>query len=151
MVDVYPVDFSSNVGRIRKYIPDLIQVEDPANPTDEPAYMWSDAAIESFLLDELPIDWEFARAPRSAIWRASAAIMIATANNENLVLKKLVTEDLQTDGPSVAKALLLAAAELRKRADAEDLDDVETFLIVPNPTESSYGIEGVFPSRPWSV
>jgi len=118
MVDIYPPDYSSNVGRVRKYIPDTALLDDPKNHTEDPAYMWSDVAIQSFIDDEVPLDETYS-APRYAIWRAAAYIMIATANNENLILKKIVTEDLQTDGPAVAKALLAAAEVLLKRADAE--------------------------------
>lgn len=126
MPDIYPADFASAVGRVRKYVPDLRLLEDPQDPTATPAYMWSDAEIESFLEDE-----------GGNVKRAAAYILIATANNENLVLKKLVTEDLQTDGPSVAKAMLSTAQELLKRADAEEALEDETFTIVdyqPRPS-----------------
>lgn len=119
MADQYPADFATDVGRVRKYVPDLRLLPDPEDPTVAPAYMWSDDEIESFLEDE-----------NGNVKRAAAYILIATANNENLVLKKLVTEDLQTDGPSVAKAMLSTAQELLKRADAEDALAEETFTIV---------------------
>lgn len=127
MTDVYPVDYTTDVGRVRKYIPDLIQLPDPKNLTAAASYMWSDVAIQSFIADETAV----IPAPRAAIWRASAYIMIATANNENLILKKLVTEDLQTDGPSVAKALILAAKELLSRAEDDTSVTNETFIEVP--------------------
>lgn len=126
MADIYPADFSTAVGRVRKYIPDLRLLEDPEDPTAAPAYMWTDDEIESFLEDE-----------SGNVKRAAAYILIATANNENLVLKKLVTEDLQTDGPSVAKAMLSTAQELLKRADAEDAIEDDAFMIVdfqPRPS-----------------
>lgn len=126
MADIYPADFTTAVGRVRKYIPDLIPLADPADPLGEASYMWSDAEIASFLEDEA-----------GNVKRAAAYILIATANNENLILKKLVTEDLQTDGPSVAKAMLSTAQELLKRADAEDASEDETFIIVdfqPRPS-----------------
>lgn len=119
MADIYPADFGTAVGRVRKYIPDLRLLEDPQDPLAEPAYMWTDDEINSFLEDE-----------NGNVKRAAAYILIATANNENLILKKLVTEDLQTDGPSVAKAMLSTAQELLKRADAEEAVDDETFMIV---------------------
>lgn len=127
MTDVYPVDFTSDVGRVRKYIPDLVLLPDPKDPFAEEAFMWSDAAIGSFIADEADVT----PAPRIAIWRAAAYIMIATANNENLILKKLVTEDLQTDGPSVAKALIAAAQELLNRAQDAISAEEEVFIAVP--------------------
>lgn len=119
MPDIYPADLTTDVGRVRKYIPDLQQLPDPQDPLAPASYMWSDDEIASFLEDE-----------GGSIKRAAAYILIATANNENLVLKKLVTEDLQTDGPSVAKAMLSTAQELLKRADAEDAAADDEFLIV---------------------
>jgi len=126
-MDVYPVDYTTDVGCVRKYIPDVVRYADPKEPTSTPEYMWSDEAIQSFLDDDIPPLWVVGvPAPRSAIWRAAANIMIATANNENLVAKKIVTEDLETDGPSVAKAMLASAAALIRRAEVEDgLDTVE--------------------------
>lgn len=126
-MDIYPVDYTTDVGRVRKYIPDIQRFSDPKDPTSPPEYMWSDDSIQSFLDDDLPPLWQTGiPAPRSAIWRAAANIMIATANNENLVMKKIVTEDLETDGPSVAKAMLASAKALHDRADAEDgLENVE--------------------------
>lgn len=131
MADVFPVDFTSDVGRVRKYIPDLIELHDPKDFTLEKSFMWSDSAIQSFINDEIPVGVTVA--PRTTIWRAAAYIMIATANNENLILKKLVTEDLQTDGPSVAKALIAAAQELLRRADDDDAaaNEAEIFIDVP--------------------
>lgn len=119
MPDIYPANMASDVGRVRKYIPDLRLLDDPENPAAEPSYMWTDAEIESFLEDE-----------GGNVKRAAAYILIATANNENLILKKLVTEDLQTDGPSVAKAMLASAQELLKRAEADDAAIDDAFFIV---------------------
>lgn len=126
MADIYPADFASPIGRVRKYVPDLRPLPDPEDPLAEPTYMWSDDEIQSFLDDEA-----------GNVKRAAAYILIATANNENLILKKLVTEDLQTDGPSVAKAMLATAQELLKAANREDADEVEVFFAVdyqPRPS-----------------
>lgn len=131
MVDISPPNFTTDVGRVRKYIPDLVQLHDPKDFALEKAYMWADSAIQSFIDDEIPLG--ITVAPRTTIWRAAAAIMIATANNENLIMKKIVTEDLQTDGPSVAKALILAAQQLLARADDEEsaANEEEIFIEVP--------------------
>lgn len=137
-MDIYPVDYTSNVGRVRKYIPDVVPLPDPRDMLAEPSYMWTDEAIESFLADEgaLPL----IPATLSTVLRAAASILVATANNENLILKKLVTDDLQTDGPAVAKAMLASAQELRKRADDLDFtgDREEIFLAVFPTHETSY-------------
>jgi hypothetical protein len=134
MADIFPVDYTTNIGRVRKYIPDVIQLPDPKDPLAEPSYMWPDEAIQSFIDDETSNAPESV-ADRITIFRAAASILIATANNENLILKKITTDDLVTDGPSVSKAMLATAQELRKRAD--DLEFTagaeETFTIVPSP------------------
>jgi hypothetical protein len=137
MSDEFPIDFTSAVGRVRKYIPDVVQLPDPADPNGPVSFMWSDEQIQSFVDDEWYDDVN--EPSPAAIWRAAASVMIATANNENLILKKLVTEDLQTDGPAVAKAMLLAAEVLIKRAATVGAaaGDDEVFLIVNNPQPSS--------------
>lgn len=138
MADVYPVDYTTDVGRVRKYIPDIIQLPDPQDPVAAPSYMWEDVAIQSFLTDEGAVAAEAASLP--IILRAAASILVATANNENLILKKLVTDDLQTDGPAVAKAMLASAQELRRRADdiEAETERAETFTVVTYPYYDSY-------------
>lgn len=118
MADTYPVDFTTPVGRVRKYIPDLVQLPDPGDPDGALSFLFSDAEIESWLDDEtqdntLPVT-------SFRVRRAAAWAMIALANSENLILKKIVTQDQQTDGPSVAKQLIAAASALFAQAAAEE-------------------------------
>lgn len=138
MANVYPVDYTSDVGRVRKFIPDITLIGDPANPTLPADYIWDDDALQSFIDDELPVAWvPGVNAPRVTIWRAAAMAMIATANDVNLTLKKLVTEDLETDGPAVADKLIKAAHELLGKALIEENGAAieEIFLTVfPEPT-----------------
>lgn len=142
-MDIYPVDYTSDVGRVRKYIPDVVQLPDPQDALSEPSYMWSDLAIQSFLDDEGAVGLAGATLP--TVLRAAASILVATANNENLILKKLATDDLQTDGPAVAKAMLASAQELRKRADDIDATtaEEETFTVVTYPSYDSYNPFGM--------
>jgi len=119
MVDTYPVDFSTEVGRVRKYVPDLVKLPDPADPSAEHSFMWSDAEIQSFVDDE-----------DGNVKRAAAYILIATANNENLILKKLTTEDLATDGPAVSNAMLKTAQQLLADTAAAASEE-EVFFSVP--------------------
>lgn len=139
MADAYPVDYTTDVGRVRKYIPDVTLLEDPADPLADPSYIWSDSAIQSFIDDELPVLWTdpTLSAPRTAIWRAAATAMIATANDVNLTLKKLVTEDLETDGPAVADKLIKGAQELLKKAALADNVEAnqEVFFAVFPPAD----------------
>lgn len=129
MADVFPVDYSSDVGRVRKYIPDVTQLTDPKNPSAPASFLWSDDEIQSFVDDQTDVG--FNPTTLGHIYRAAADIMVATANNEALILKKLVTEDLQTDGPAVANALLKSAALFYGKADELDSREVELFIAVP--------------------
>ena len=127
-MDLYPPDLTSSVGRTRKYIPDLVPLEDPRNPEAPPQYYFSDAEIEAYVV-------EYAGgtepAARHHIKHAAADIIDALANNEALVLKKIVTEDLQTDGPATANALRAGARVLRAQADEEEAADNVTFSVIP--------------------
>lgn len=131
MADVFPPDYTTSVGRLRKLIPDVRQLPDPKDPTSTPEYLFSDAELQSFIDDEA-VDFEGNPYPWS-IKRAAAWAMIAIANDENLTLRKIVTEDLQTDGPAVARAMLQAAQLIFLRADADEKNDAvsEVFLEIP--------------------
>lgn len=137
MADDFPADFTTSIGRVRKYIPDLIQLGDPADPDGTKSYIFTDDELQSFIDDET-IDGSL---PETSwrLRRAAAWAMIAIANSENLILKKLVTQDQQTDGPAVAKALIASAAMLFARAKAEE-DMVNT----PVATE---GLLAVYPPQ----
>ena len=126
-MDISPPDLSSVVGRVRKYVPDLVQLADPKNPTAAPQYYFSDAEILGFAVEYS--DEEKPR--RSDIKRAAADVVEALANNEALVLKKIKTEDLETDGAAVANSLRLGAKALRQQADNEDLASNDMFAIIP--------------------
>lgn len=131
MPDIYPPQYNTDVGRVRKYIPDTKLITDPEDPYAEPTYIFSDEELQSFIDDQTEIGLLPTRAWH--IRRAAADAMIAMANNENLILKKIVSEDLETDGPAVATALIKAATLLYGRADAEEFNDVnmEVFISVP--------------------
>lgn len=140
--DEYPADLTEDVGRVRKYIPDLIQLPDPADPDGAKSYIFSDDEIQAFLDDETGgglLDVTSWRVRRAAAWA-----MIAIANSENLILKKIVTQDQQTDGPSVAKQLIAAASMLFDQAKAEEdainaIGVSEGFMAVyPEQTHSYY-------------
>ena len=137
MVDVFPPDFTTEVGRVRKYIPDLLQLPDPMNPSASSSYLWSDEDIQSFV-DDQKLD-PFGVATQAEMLRAAAYVLIATGNNELMILKKITTEDLETDGAAVQKQLLAAAAALFQRANAiEDRDTyAEVFIGIPYRANSS--------------
>lgn len=130
MADTFPVDYASPVGKVRKYIPDVNLLPDPADPTGPASFIFTDGELESFIDDEVN---GRAEVKIYHIRRAAAWAMIALANNENLILKKIITQDQQTDGPAVAKALLASAAQLFERANKDEAaeGEVELFISVP--------------------
>lgn len=129
MADVFPPELGSPVGRVRKYIPDLVQLEDPKNPTADPQYYFSDLEIEGFLYEYvLSVEDE---PTRSQVKRAAADVIDSLANNEALILKKIKTEDLETDGPATANALRNGARALRVQADDEEEANNAFFEITP--------------------
>lgn len=130
MPDVFPVDYTSEVGRVRKYIPDLQQLPDPRDPSGTTSFIFTDNEIKSFIQDETGVDTV---AQTWQLRRAAAWAMLAIANNENLILKKIVTEDQQTDGPAVAKELRTSAETLFRLADEERvrLGSAVLFIDVP--------------------
>jgi len=92
----FSYDPSSNIGRVRLLTTDR----------DEDAAIFSDEEIGAFLLlndDDVRL--------------AAAEALESIAVNEALVLKKLTTLDLSTDGPALAKSLLDLAARLRKSVE----------------------------------
>lgn len=128
MADIYPPDLTSPVGRVRKYIPDLVMLDDPKNPEADPEYYFNDAEIMGFLT-EYTMDLE--DPARYQVMFAAADAIDALANNEALVLKKIKTEDLETDGATVANALRTGARNLRARAKEEEAEEQVMFDIIP--------------------
>lgn len=129
MPDIYPPNLDSPVGRVRKYVPDLVQLEDTKNPAAPKQYYFSDVEISGFIGEYADAGTEPTRAQ---VKRAAADVIDALANNEALVLKKIKTEDLQTDGAATANALRAGARALRQQADDEDAAAFDNFFdIVP--------------------
>lgn len=128
MVDITPPLMDSPVGRVRKYIPDMVQLEDPKNPEAEPQYYFSDLEIAGYVGEYTSAGDEPTRAQ---VKRAAADAIDALANNEALVLKKIKTEDLETDGAAVANSLRAGARQLRLQADDEDKAESAFFEIIP--------------------
>jgi hypothetical protein len=101
MADIFPPDYTTDVGRLRVLINDTEQHPEYATGTDTTAYLFSDDQLGVYL------------SVFETIYFAAAACIDMLATNEALVSKKIKTEDLQTDGASVANALRLHAQALR--------------------------------------
>lgn len=128
MVDIFPPLLDTPVGRVRKYIPDMVQLEDPKNPAATPSYYFSDLEISGFVGEYTQEGTDPTRAQAK---RAAADAIDALANNEALILKKIKTEDLETDGAAVANSLRAGARQLRQQADDEDKADGAFFEMIP--------------------
>jgi hypothetical protein len=102
------VDPTTAVGMLRLLITD----------TDEAFPLFGDAQLEALLAAE-----------GGVIKRGAALALETIATSETLVGKKISTQDLSTDGPAVAKALLDRAKILRGQADEEagPIDDPDRY------------------------
>jgi hypothetical protein len=92
------VDVDQPVGMLRLLITD----------TDEAFPLFTDAQLTALLAVE-----------GGNLKRGAAVALETIATSETLIGKKITTQDLSTDGPAVAKALMDRARALREQADAE--------------------------------
>lgn len=118
---IFPPVPTSPVGKVRVLVGDTEPRIDPETPATPAEYIFSDVFIESYL--EI----------NSGNVRFAAADALDTmATNEAMILKKIRTESLQTDGPAVANSIRLHSDRLRARAKQEEeaLDAAESVEIV---------------------
>lgn len=106
------LDFEEPVNKVRVLIPDLVALPDPADPDGPKSTIFTDDEIQAFI--------SLGGETTYGLKRAAAYAMVAIANTENLILKKIVSQDQQTDGPAVAKQLIASAATLFEQAAAEE-------------------------------
>ena len=127
-ISTYPPDYASAVGQIRILIGDTEQYEE-YGVDGEAAYMFSDSQIQALIALN-----------RDRLKLTAAQLIDSIATNEALVSKKIRTEDLQTDGASVANALRLHAQSLRAEQKADDEEDSmeDSFHIVDMPFSRTY-------------
>lgn len=121
MANIYPPDFTSPIGQLRALISQTEQYKDPLNPDAAADYLMSDKQLQSYIAIN-----------HDKLYAAAADALTAIAVNENLISKKIRTEDLQTDGPAVANSLLAAAKVFRDRQADEDFEEdvLDAFEIV---------------------
>lgn len=95
----------ADVDIVRTLIPDTEAVfGDSGDET-----LFTDDDIGNFLI-----------AGGNSVLRAAGLACLAIGTSEALISKKIRTQDLQTDGPAVADAMVKKAALLFARADAVD-------------------------------
>lgn len=116
------LDEETDVGYCRTLVTDV----------DENDPLLSDKAYEQFLARN-----------GNKVRLAAAAALDVIARTEALVLKKLTTTEMTTDGPAVAKELRESAAALRKeQKDLDDEADSDDFGLLVVPLAS-------FPAAPY--
>lgn len=96
--DPITLDTAEPVGMVRLLITDV----------DEAFPLFTDAQLTALLSAEGDV-----------VKRAAALALETVATSETLIGKKITTQDLSTDGPAVATALMKRAEALRKQADEE--------------------------------
>lgn len=112
MSPIEQIDYEGDRGTVRLLCTDINE--------DDP--LFTDAQVDAFL-----------RLEGGNVKRAAARALDVIAVSEVLVSKKIRTQDLQTDGPAVAKSLHEQALALRADADRDDDADQAFFDIVPGP------------------
>jgi hypothetical protein len=118
--DIYPPDYATAIGQVRLLIPDVEQLENPADLTAEAAYLFDDHQIQAFI-----------SLYANSVKRAAAQAKLVLATSETLINKVIRTDDLQTDGAKLGAELRAQAKELRDQATEEELYEAyEDFEIV---------------------
>lgn len=103
----YTYDLSDDIGKVRVLIPDRVESE----------ALFTDEEITAILSMEVGLK------------RAVALCLETLASDNALVLKVIKVQNIQTDGASVARALLARAAQLRSQADNDESDAEASFDI----------------------
>lgn len=120
VMDTYPPDLQTPIGQVRSLIPDVEQLEDPADLSADPEYIFNDSILQAYV-----------SLARGNVYRAAAIAVNTLATSEALILKVLKSDDRQTDGAKLADALGRRAVWLDEQADAEDEEVYGGFDIAP--------------------
>lgn len=118
--NVYPPDYQTAIGQVRSLIPDVELLENPADLSAAPEYIFDDATLQAYLA-----------LARDNVYRAAAIAVNTLATSEALILKVLKSDDRQTDGAKLADSLGRRAQWLDVQADEEDAEVYGGFDIVP--------------------
>jgi hypothetical protein len=119
--DVFPVDYTTAVGQVRLLIPDTEQLENLADPSAAPSFIFSDAQIQAFLA-----------LYGNNVKRAASQAKLTLATSETLINKVIRAGDYTTDGAKLGAELRAQAEALRTEADRDELEDsADGFVVVP--------------------
>lgn len=121
------IDYTLPLGQVRLLITDTA-----ADPAD---WLFTDPQLDAFL-----------EMNAGSVLRTAAQALLVIATSENLLGKKIRTQDLSTDGPAVSAELRALAATLTARADVADAAAAESFFeIIPLYTPSAEAAERWLP------
>lgn len=119
-----PLDeFNTKVQLVRGLIPDVEPLQNPNDPNADPEFMFTDGHLLAFL-----------SLNAGNVKRAAASACAVVGRSEAIVSKVIATQDLKTDGASVMRQFLAAAAALRQEAkddEALDPDGSDGLGIIP--------------------
>ena len=111
------------LGDVRSLIPDIEQLANPIDPTEDDTYIFSDATIARYL-----------RLNGGNIKRAAASACDVLGTSEALILKVITTDDLVTNGAALMKEYGERAKRLRAEAAQDDnLENSSDGMIVTGP------------------
>lgn len=129
-------DFSTDIAKVRALIPDTEQVvwEDGADPE----FLFSDAHIQAFL-----------DTAGGSVLRAAGFAVMAVAGSEALISKIIKTQDLATDGASLATSLRLLGRDYISQADKIDANDVFDYFELIDFHEGWDSDGRELTERPW--
>lgn len=120
MPDITPPNYSTAVGQVRLLIPDVEQLDNPADPSATAEYIFNDAQVQAFLSMN-----------KDNVKRAAAQAKLTLATSEALINKVIRSYDFNTDGAKLGAELRAQAEQLQKDADRDELyDSYDTFTIV---------------------
>lgn len=122
MADEFPPDYATPIGQVRLLIPDVDELENPADLTADPSYIFSDPQINAFIA-----------LAHDNVYLAASFAVNTIATTEALILKVLRSDDRQTDGAKLANALGERADWLRRRAAEEDAAMAEEAFSIVYP------------------
>lgn len=117
--DLFPPDYSTAIGQVRLLVPDVEQLENPADTTADAEYIFSDAQIQAFL-----------SLYGGNVKRAAAQAKLVLATSEALINKVIKTYDLSTDGAKLGAELRAQAEMLRQEAAEDDFQDADDYFKV---------------------
>jgi len=135
---VSPVDFNTDVGKVRVLLGDT-EAENVESGIGEYMY-FSDAEINAFL-----------EMYGENVKLAAARAMETIASSQALLLKSWSTDDLAVNGDRIAESLRKIAAQLREEALSEEASEYFNLIrmYVDGQDHDDFAEQEYYPKRTW--